>query len=191
MESTGIHPYKHSLLSLGAVDFDNPTNHFYMECRMWDGAHVDPKALEINGFSEQDLVDPAKKTDKELVEAFLEWTKTCKDQTFAGQNPSIDRDFLKVTAERYHLNWPFAQRTIDLHSVAYVHMMNRGITPPIKNAHSGLNLPKILEYVGLPDQAEPHNGLTDAKLEAESLCRLIYGKNLLPEYASFPVPRLS
>ena len=38
VETSGMDAYKHSLLSIGAVDFENPVERFYEECRIWDGA---------------------------------------------------------------------------------------------------------------------------------------------------------
>lgn len=187
VESTGVDARKCSLLSVGAVEFENATHTFYMECRAFDGAHVEKEALVISGFTEAQIHDEKKQTDREVALAFLDWLKTCKEWTLAGQNPSFDRSFLEETAHRYHINWPLAHRTIDLHSIAYYHMKRKGIEPPQKNNHSALNLDRILKYVGLPTRAKKHNALEDAKLEAEAFARLLYQKNLLPDYASFPL----
>ena len=188
VESTGVDAKLHSLLSVGALDFDNPTNQFYMECRAFEGAHVEDDALVVAGFNEEQIHDPQKKTDREVVEAFLEWMKTCQEWTLVGQNPSFDRDFLQQTAHRYHLDWPLAQRTIDLHTISYFLRLKAGKEIPRKNNHSALNLDSILAEVGLPTRAESHNALDDAKLEGEAFARLLTGKGLLAEYKGFTVP---
>lgn len=188
MESSGVDPYKHSLLSVGAVDFTNPENLFYGECRMWDGAHADTDALAVNGFSKEQIIDPKKQSEGELVSAFLHWAEACPEKTIAGQNPSLDRDFLRAGAARHHLNWPFAFRVIDLHSIAYFHHIRRGIKPPQKTGHSALNLDSILVYCGLPEEPKPHNGLRGAKYEAEAFARLFYDKGLLPEFSEYKIP---
>lgn len=202
VESTGVDAKLCSLLSVGALDFDNPKNQFYVECRIFEGAHIEKEALKINGFTLEEIQPRRqkethahvlsraadKKTDREVVLAFLEWMKTCKEWTLAGQNPSFDRDFLQETAHRYHINWPLAHRTLDLHSIACYQMLKLGKEIPRKNNHSALNLDKILEHVGLPTRGQKHNALDDAKLEGEALSRLVYGRNLLTDYASFPIP---
>ncbi|KKU78218.1 MAG: Exonuclease RNase T and DNA polymerase III [Parcubacteria group bacterium GW2011_GWA2_47_64] len=188
VESTGVDSRLCSLLSVGAVDFNNPGNQFYMECRAFEGSHVEKEALKIAGFSSEQIHDAAKKTDREVVVAFLKWMKGCGEWTLAGQNPSFDRDFLQETAHRYHLDWPLAHRTIDLHSIAYYEFVRLGKDIPRKNNHSALNLDRILEHVGLRSRDESHNALNDAKLESEAFSRLVYGKNLLTEYSSFPIP---
>lgn len=186
IESSGVDPQKNSLLSIGALDFDNPTNQFYEECKIFSGAHVEKQALEVNGFTKAQITDPKKKTDREVVEDFLAWSATCKEHTLAGQNPSFDRDFIQQTCYRYHLNWPFAHRVIDLHSICYFQLLQKGIEPPTANSRTDLNLDKILTYVGLPARQGSHNALDDTKLEAEALSRLINGKLLLKEYEQFP-----
>ncbi len=236
VESTGVDPKLCSLLSVGAVDFDNPKNQFYMECYAFSGAHIEKEALVVAGFTMEEIVPNnqspisnnqdtpsqslpteavhlshpktnaqglaklhvfashplkrgrGKSTDKEVVEAFLDWMKTCKEWTLVGQNPSFDRDFLQETAHRYHIAWPLAHRTIDLHSVAYFQMLKAVEEIPRKNNHSALNLDGILTRVGLPTRAESHNALEDAKLEAEAFSRLLSGKSLLDEYKRFSVP---
>lgn len=187
IEASGVDEIKHSILSIGALDFDHPENQFYEECRAWDGAHIDDEALAVNGFTRDQAVDPNKQTDEDLIKHFIEWSKGVSDRTFAGQNPSFDRDFLHRAADRYHLEWPFAFRTIDLHSVCYTHMVKRGIVPPVAENRSDLNSDKIMQYVGIPAESEPHNALNGAKIVAEALSRLLYNRNLLPEYKDFPV----
>ena len=187
-ETTGTDWRAHSLLSIGAVDFDDPENEFYGECRIFEGAHVDPDALMINGFTEDHIKDPSAQTDKELLLKFMEWTKGVGDITFAGENPSFDRDFLRAVAERHKIDWPFAYRTIDLHSVAYAHMLKKGIEPPSKNRHTGLSTDSILSYVGIPERTGPHDALGDALLEAEALSRLLYGEGRIGDFDKYPVP---
>jgi DNA polymerase III epsilon subunit-like protein len=116
------------------------------------------------------------------------WTRGVGEWTIGGQNPSFDRDFLINTSNRYHINWPLAYRTIDLHSVAFFHMIKHSLAPPVKNNRSDLNLDRILEYVGLFVARKKHNALEDALLEAEAMNRLFYDRNLLEEYAHFPIP---
>jgi DNA polymerase III epsilon subunit-like protein len=188
VECTGVDEVKHSILSVGAIDFDNPSYQFYEECRAFDGAHVMDEALAINGFTSEQVFDKSKQTDEELVRHFIEWAKGVKEHTFAGQNPSFDRDFLHRAADRYHLEWPFAYRTIDQHSVCYTHMIKRGIVPPVINNRTDLNSDKIMKYVGIPEEIHPHNALNGAKVAAEALSRLLFGENLLPEYKNFPIP---
>jgi DNA polymerase III epsilon subunit-like protein len=190
VESTGVDSEKHSILSLGALDLNNPSNQFYDECRAWDGAHIDDEALKVNGFSRAEAADSAKKSEAELVKAFNAWAKDLKDWTFAGQNPSFDRNFVIAACRRAHYDFPFAHRTIDTHTLAYMHMVKRGLMPPFdKEKHrTSLNLDAILEYVGIPAEPQPHNALTGALCHAEVIARLLYDKMLLSDFDMYPIP---
>ncbi|MBI2048582.1 MAG: 3'-5' exoribonuclease [Parcubacteria group bacterium] len=190
VESSGTEYHVHSILSLGAIEFENPTNQFYDECRMWDGAHVMDEALEVNGFTRDEIIDEKKKTEAELVRSFLAWANGVGEKTLAGQNPSFDRDFVKAAAGRAHIDYDLAHRTIDTHTLAWMHMVKRGIEPPIDpvKQHSKLNLDAVLNYTGIPAEPEPHNALTGAMCHAEVIARLLYDKPLLPEFSHYEIP---
>lgn len=189
VEATGVEPHKHSIVSLGALDIANPSNRFYMECRAWDGAHIMDEALAVNGFSREQVTDPKKPSEADLTHQFLAWAQDVPEHTLAGQNVSFDRDFLKYAAERAgHTDWPFAHRTIDTHTLCYMHMVHRGIQPPEKHRRSALNLDAVLEYCGIPEEPNPHNALTGALCHAEVIARLLWGRKLLPEFTQYEVP---
>ncbi len=189
-EASGTDPYKHSLVSVGALDLSNPNNQFYAECRIWEGAHIMDEALLVNGFSKEEIIDSKKKSSEEVTREFIEWAMKIEDHTTAGQNPSFDRDFLRVSAERFGISWPLAYRTIDLHTACYMHMVKWGVEPPLAKGHSGVNSKVIMEYVGIPEEPKPHNALMGAKVAAEALSRLLYDKKFLPEFKSFDIPWL-
>lgn len=191
VEASGTEPWKHSMVSVGALDLANPKNRFYGECRIWDGAHVMDGALAVNGFTMEQIRDPKKQSEADLVHAFMHWTESVPEKTFGGQNVSFDRDFLKYAAERAgHTNWTFSHRTIDTHTLAYMHMINRGLQPPEDRTHhhSALNLDAVLNYCGIPEEPHPHNALTGALSHAEVIARLLYGRKLLPEFEQFDIP---
>ncbi|NCN52233.1 3'-5' exonuclease [Candidatus Parcubacteria bacterium] len=190
VEASGTEYGKHSIVSIGALDFDNPENQFYGECRIWDGAHIMEGALAVNGFTEAEITDPSKKTEAELVTEFLEWSMSLADRTLTGQNVSFDRDFIRAAAERAGLPWDLAYRTIDTHTLCWMHIVKSGKNPPIDAQHkrSALNLDAVLQYCGIPDEPQPHNALTGAISHAEVTSRLLYGKKLLPEFTQYEIP---
>jgi len=188
VETTGLNPEKHSIVSVGAINFSNPKIQFYQECKIWDGAEVTQEALKINGFSQEAIKNTNKKSLEEIMKDFLKWTQDIEDKTIAGENPTFDRDFLKASAQRYNIDWQFGYRTVDLHSLCYAHYLSRGLTPPTKNRIANLGTDIILKYVGLPEEPNPHNALTGAKMEAEALSRLILGESLLEEFKGYSIP---
>ncbi len=189
VEASGTEAHKHSIVSVGALDLANPTNRFYEECRIWDGAHVMDGALAVNGFTMAEITDPKKQSEADLVHAFMEWSKDLPEKTLAGQNVSFDRDFLKYASERAgHTEWPFAYRTIDTHTLCFMHMVNRGMVPPVMKNRSALDLDAVMNYCGIPNEPEPHNALTGALSHAEVISRLLYGRKLLPEFSQYEIP---
>lgn len=190
IEASGVDPRKNSILSIGALDFDEPAEQFYDECRAWDGAHISDEALEVNGFTRDEAVDPSKKTEAELVKAFIAWALDRRDRTILGQNPSFDRDFVLAAAERGGFESPFAHRTLDTHTLCYMHMLLHGVLPPFdaEKRRTALNLDAVLNYAGIPEEPKPHNALTGAMSHAEVASRLLYGRNLLPEFEVYPIP---
>ena len=105
VEASGTEYHKHSIVSIGALDFEHPENRFYRECRIWENAHIMDGALQVNGFTEEQITDPSKMSEAEAVTEFLEWTFSMADRTLVGQNVSFDRDFLKTASQRASLPW--------------------------------------------------------------------------------------
>ncbi len=190
IEASGTNYEKHSIVALGALDFDNPTNRFYAECRIWDGAHINDESLAISAYTKEQVTDPNKKPEGEIVREFLEWSQHMGDRTLAAHNVSFDRDFLKAACEREGIAWELAHRTLDTHTFCWMHMVKQGHTPPIDPEHkrTALDLDAILNYCGIPNEPEPHNALTGALSHAEVISRLLYGKKLLPEFTQYEIP---
>jgi DNA polymerase III epsilon subunit-like protein len=188
IEASGLNIQKHAMVSFGAVDFSNPTRQFYAEPRMWEGAECDPDALAVNGFTEDECRDPKRRELQDVMHEFLAWVEPIEEKTLVGQNPCFDRNFMNDSFRRSGIGWNFSYRTLDLHSIAYTDHIRRGIPVPTEHDRTGLNLDGILRYVGIPEEPKPHNGLTGAKVEAEALSRMLYGKNLLPEFSQYPIP---
>jgi len=189
VETSGTDPRKHSILSIGALDLDNPTNQFYDECRAWEGAKLEDEAFRINGFTKEDAENSDKKSEAELVAAFVAWaTDRVEERTFAAQNVSFDFDFVRAACERAGIDFPFAKRTLDIHTLAWLHMTRAGKVPPHEKHHSALNSKAVLAYCGLPEEPSPHNAMTGALWHAEVVARIAYTKNIIPDFSSYPIP---
>ncbi len=190
VEASGVNYEKNSIIAIGALDYSNPTNRFYGECRVWEGSHINEEASAIHGMTEAQMTDVNKQTEAELVRAFIEWSQHMADRTLVGQNVSFDRDMVKAACARAGMPWDLAHRTLDTHTLAWMHMVKRGLVPPIDAQHrrSALNLDAILNYCGIPAEPEPHNALTGALSHAEVTSRLLDDRMLLPEFSHFAIP---
>lgn len=193
IEATGTNAQKHSIVSLGAIDFNKPERQLYLECRRFDGARIMDGALEVNGFTEAEIDDVGKIMEAELFAQFMEWSYECEDRTLLGQNVAFDRAFLSAAAERAGKIFDLPYRTLDTHTMCYMHMIKRGVTPPFDEQHkrTALNLDAVLNYCGIPDEPDPHNALTGAKCHGETASRLLFDKKLLPDFEQFQIPWLS
>jgi len=188
VETTGLRPEKNSIVSIGALDFSNPKNQFYKECRIWEGAEISDQALEINGFTKDEITSFNKPSLEETIKEFFSWVFKIEDITIAGENPGFDRDFLNNSFKRAGLDFYFGHRAVDLHSICYGHHIKYGKAIPLVKNMTGLNLDKTLNYIGLFSEPKPHNALTGAKMEAEAFSRFFFGKVLFEEYSEYFVP---
>lgn len=189
LEMSGINPSKHSILSIGAVDFSNSANQFYIECRLREDAKYMRDALAVNGFTPKQIKDKNKPMLKAALLAFIEWMDSINERTIGGHNVQFDIMFLKHSFRLYNIDYSVGGRTVDTHALAYAHCLKRKVKIPLKYSRSNITSEFVAKYCGLPIEPHPHNGLNGARIEAEELSRLIYGKNLLKEYKKFEVPK--
>jgi DNA polymerase-3 subunit epsilon len=189
VETTGLNPWKTSIVSIGAVDFADPTRQFSGECRVWDGAMVEAGALAVNGYTAAQVTDPDKQSLDELMKQFIAWESEAHDRTIAGQNPSFDQGFLRAAAKMSNLAWRPSGRLIDLHSLAFAALLRADRPLPTDaSGRSSLNTDRIMELVGIPTEPKPHIAINGALWEAEAFGRFIYGRNVLPQFAEYPLP---
>jgi len=188
IETTGLDPKRHSIIEVGAMDFDDPRKVFNEKCRIWPGAEIDQGALQINGFSPHEIKDPALQSQKELLSKFIDWISVIEDRTIAGHNVDFDISFLNESCERLNLPFSYGKRKVDLHSLVYAHILGRKIKPPLKKGTSDLNSDVIMHYVGIPAEPKPHRALNGARFETEALSRLIYAKSVFDEFSKYEIP---
>lgn len=188
IETSGTDPYKNSILSIGAIDFSNPKRQFYEECQIEKDKEYTEEALNVNGFKKEELTSPKKKTLEKVLNEFFEWMKPVEDKTIGGHNVNFDAGFLNYSFKRYNINFSFGHRVLDTHSLVYASILSRGLKIPLKNEKTNINSDYVFNYVGLPSEPKPHNALNGAKMEAEAISRLIFGRKLLNEYNNYDMP---
>lgn len=188
---------KNGVWQIGAVEFENPSNTFFQEARIDDEDIINKESLRVTGKTEVDLRDKNKQSQKELISNFLKWSSKIENKIFVAQNTPYDFGFIVAKAKKYNLKIPFHHRTLDLHSVAVMKFLEIKGKLPFEKGESVLGLSRILEFCGIEDNrinlengnnGTPHNGLQDAKLEAECLSRILNGRALFKEFEKFRVP---
>ncbi len=187
VETTGIDTDRCSIVSIGAIDFASLET-FYQENRMFRNALIEQEALDLNGFTRKEIRDSKKPSLERNVMDFLMWIDNFEDKTLAGQNVHYDSRILKVSAERYNLPWVSGYGIVDLHSLTVGHQLRRGLNPIMHDNRAALRGDEIYNYVGMNNEPKPHNALKGVLYEAEAFSRIIYGKNLLPQFKDLSIP---
>ena len=205
IETSGGNPIEHGIWQIGAIDLDT-MEEFSDESRIDEGDRVIEESLIIIGKTEEELRDKTKQSQKELLEKFFKWFETRKMKTLLCHLPEFDQGFLRHKARKYFDKdpfWPDSHRPFDLHTIAQVKFFeinSKFLTKEDNNSDMGLK--NILKLCGIEDtrrsvregeisiKGKPHNALEDAKLTGECFSRLIYGKNLFPEYSQHEIPEV-
>lgn len=189
LEMSGLDPVKNSILSIGAVDFSKPKNQFYIECRLREGAEADPEALKVNGFTKKQITDKGKISLEDALKKFCEWMDAVNDRTIGGHNVQFDMRFLKHSFYIYEMDYKIGSRCVDTYALTYISYLKRKIKPPMRDNRADITSDIVFRYCGLDKEPHIHNALTGAKMVAESMSRLLYGKALLDDFKDIAVPR--
>lgn len=189
IETTGLDPEEHGILSIGAIDLSDPEETFYEECRIREGEKIDENALEVNGFTLDECRDRTKQSTRDLIQHFDAWLNSRTVKMIGGlQVAAYDVPFYNRKAVQVGLRTRLHRRSIDLHSIAYAKMQALGKVVPMTDGWSVMDTDFIHPFCGLPKEPKPHNALNGAKWEAESLYRLMNGKGLLKQFARYIIP---
>jgi len=203
IKTSGGNSIEHGIWQIGAVDL-NTMEEFLEEGRIDEGDKVMSESLMVINKTEEELRDKSKQSQRQLLERFFKWLGTRKMKTLLCHLPDFDQGFLRHKAIKYFNKdpfWPDHHRSFDMHSIAQVkffELNGKFLTKEDNNSDMGLR--NILKLCGIEDKrvsvksgevskkGTPHNALEDAKLTAECFSRLIYGKNLFPEYSEYKIP---
>jgi len=204
IEASGGNPLEHGIWQIGAIDL-NTMEEFLEESKIDDEDKVAEEALMIIGKTEEELREKNKQSQKELLKKFFKWLEERKMKNLLCHLPEFDQGFLRKKMLKYFKEdpfWPDFHRPFDLHTIAQVkffELNGKFLTKEDNNSDMGLK--NILKLCGMNDErravregkisreGKPHNALEDAKLTAECFSRLMYGKNLFPEFSKFEIPK--
>lgn len=188
VEATGLDSRRCSIVSVGVVVYNGGgVVEHYFECKPFKGALIDPEGLKINGTKKSELYANSRMGQKKMMAEIAKILKHYKIHTIAGQNTSFDRDFLAEAAKREGIKWGLTHRTVDLHSICYALMLERGKRIPTKHGKNWLSASAMYRLLGMPTEPKPHNALTGARMEFEAMSRLVYGKSILNDFKTYKV----
>jgi DNA polymerase III epsilon subunit-like protein len=174
LETTGLEARLHGIVQIGAVWLTGGQGEFFLECRAWPGAQIDPGAFKVNGLSPERCEDASLMSEAEAVTKFLQWIGP-QPVLLAGLNPSFDRAFLHAamrraaTGDKLSKSQLFPHRTLDLHSLAVRYALQRQEPVPSRGFYTN----EIYALLGMAPEPEPHVALVGAQMEAEAIRRLL------------------
>ncbi len=175
LETAGVNPLKDALLEIAAVRIkfgdDNhliPADLFACHVKPFEGAHLDPTALEINRI---DPYHPFRLAidEKKALEDLFAFTSaavketSCRRAVLVGHNAHFDLSFLQAAMKRCKLTHsPFHAFTcFDTATLSGV-VLGKTI------------LAKALKEANIPfDKNEAHSAIYDAQRTAELFCYIV------------------
>lgn len=152
---------KTGVVGIGAI-MTPSMDEFYAEPRLADNLIAQPKALEINGFTEDQLRSKDRPPMEEVLADYVKWAKKAPDMIHCGWNGAFDFAFMQLEFARNEIEWPFGYRLCDLHTMAYTFFRIRDNWTPMHDGYSTVGLNYTLKKLGLPPEPDPHNALTGA-----------------------------
>jgi len=186
VETSGIDPHLHGLISIGAINWDDPEKWFYGEARPAEGVEIEDRALEVNGFTREQLATLPMDMPTLLL-AFFDWVNAQDvPHILAGHNAQFDLKFIQKEVQRAGLDqrlFPFPYHTIDLHTLAQVeYFYANGFWYP-----DTMPAWKVFEYLGFPNEPKPHYALNGAAWEMEAFGRILLKRSLFEDFKKYPV----
>ena len=175
VETGGVTSSTDALLEIAAVLINMDDNHqlqpqqtFACHVLPFEGANLDPKALEINGIDPYHPFRFAIPEDEALSQLF-NFAKTalqqnqCRRAVLVGHNAHFDLGFIRAAAKRCKIKQaPFHSFTV--FDTATLGGMAYGKTV----------LAKALKAAGIPfDKDQAHSAIYDAQCTAELFCRIL------------------
>ncbi len=188
VETTGLNPYANGIISIGAVNFLHPDQYFYADGRPHNDVIVTNGALNVNGYTHGELYT-LQDSIFDVMNKFIKWVNDQDIDTpriLAGHNIAFDYHFLLAEMDRNLIDrheFPFKHRTIDLHTIAQTHYIQK------KGFQYPADMPAdfIQEKLGLPREPTPHHALNGAVWEAECISRLWFNRILFTDFEQYPV----
>ena len=171
VETSGLDAQTNGVIGLGAIMLPGGDT-FYHEPRLIERLEAHPKALEVNGFTEEEVRSKDRIDMHETLTAFSSWVVGADDMILGGWNATFDYNFLSAEYERHNVRWPFKYRVMDIQSVAYMVMRIKDKWTPMHDGVSTVGLNYTLKWLGLSPEPEPHNALTGAEMNVAVLMAL-------------------
>lgn len=182
LETTGLDPKYHAVVEAGACPVFGDDSSCFVECWMPHYTVYNPKALEVNGHTQEELrsrnaMDSKCLSQAEMVLTLLDYCERQDRTVLVGKNPSFDYKFLLHIwtghLGREERTFPLSYRLIDYGGMAIKDMVLAGKTVPPK----GFSSNDVQDFYDIPREPMPHNGLTGARYNVVALEKIFSYNN--------------
>lgn len=149
LETTGLNPYKHEIIEIGAVIF-NPENlntTIEVNVKVKPEGTCDPKAALVNGYTDEKWID-AKPIKDVLKELAPKW----QGAVFMAYNNTFDWSFMQAAYQKIGVHDPFHYHRLDIMTIAWSHL-------PVG---SSLSLKNVCTALGIPPEPAVHRAINGA-----------------------------
>lgn len=168
IETDGLDPDMHQALEVGVSIYDLHTMtciceySSFVRCseRHWTFGS-DPRALEVNGITFDDVKDAKEASEIccDLAELFLSHEIDKTNSVFICQNPSFDRGFfpqIMPIETQHELELPY--HWLDLASMFWSRIVDTNRDHVMKSSIP-FSKDAIAEYLGIPKEEKPHRAI--------------------------------
>lgn len=171
LEMSGPEPGYHEIIQLGAVLLNDnwvELGTFLTNAYPENEEAFTASAEKIHGLSYEDLKEAP--MIYEVLEDFEKWIRKMlkrpngdlRDLVICGQSVIYDVNFLKFAYIGENLEWPFSNKLIDLHTIAFYTF--KILEANGKSVPRSLSLKSISEWFGFKREGTTHNALEDSQL---------------------------
>ncbi|MFQ5620583.1 MAG: hypothetical protein ACE5FT_01940 [Candidatus Nanoarchaeia archaeon] len=135
------------------------------------------------------------------MQDFEDFVMESPDRTIGGANyVDYDKPILERMFQDLRMRWPFGRRHFDLHGTFYDWCEQHGVEVPVIEQpedgtfkagvrSSNARTDHIFGYCNLPPREKAHGALDNCEYTAEARHRLLHGKNFLPRFAEYELPK--
>lgn len=176
LEMSGVDPMYNEIIQIGAIlmnDNWSPLGTYLSNVYPENREDFTASAEKVHGLSLEDLEEAP--MIYEVLEEFEAWIRKLlkrqggdlHDVVICGQSVINDINFLKFAYRNENMEWPFSNKLIDLHTIAFFMfkiMEANAITVP-----KSLSLTAISAYFGFEREGDSHNALEDSELTMRCL----------------------
>ena len=173
IETTGLIPDKHAIISIAAVNLVN-NDIFYEELQLEEDVEFDIWALGVNGNTKEELLarsgNPKFLTLHTCLLKFEKYINKYKQYIIVGKNPKFDYNFIESAWKKYiPRKCPLSYRVINWADMALpLYLIEQNIIP-----ENGISSDSFSDFLNVEKESKPHLAINGALQNKKCLISII------------------